>query len=198
MTAVSKSKPKRPAKTPVDAPHVAVMDTTLRDGEQTPNVSYTPAEKLQLARMLLVDVEVDRIEIASTRVSAGELEAARAITRWARKARSIQNVEMLGSSDGKKSVAWICDAGGKVMNLLTKGSERHCVEQLRLTPAQHREEVATTIRYARRKRPQWGGRGLYLRIAPGPVKDDPTIGRQRRARRPTPGRAGPACRCRPG
>jgi D-citramalate synthase len=152
MTAVSKSKPKRSAKTPVDAPHVAVMDTTLRDGEQTPNVSYTPAEKLQLARMLLVDVEVDRIEIASTRVSAGELEAARAITRWARKARSIQNVEMLGYSDGKKSVDWICDAGGKVMNLLTKGSERHCVEQLRLTPAQHREEVATTIRYARRKR----------------------------------------------
>ena len=52
--------------------HIAVMDTTLRDGEQTPNVSYTPAEKLQLARMLLLDVEVDRIEIASTRVSDGE------------------------------------------------------------------------------------------------------------------------------
>ena len=46
--------------------HIAVMDTTLRDGEQTPNVSYTPAEKLQLARLLLLDVEVDRIEIASS------------------------------------------------------------------------------------------------------------------------------------
>jgi D-citramalate synthase len=29
------------------------MDTTLRDGEQTPDVSYTPAEKLQIARLLL-------------------------------------------------------------------------------------------------------------------------------------------------
>jgi D-citramalate synthase len=128
------------------------MDTTLRDGEQTPNVSYTPAEKLQLARMLLVDLEVDRIEIASTRVSEGELEAAQSITKWARKARLIQRVEMLGYSDGKKSVDWICNAGGKVMNLLTKGSERHCTRQLGMTPEAHREGIAETIRYARRKR----------------------------------------------
>ena len=128
------------------------MDTTLRDGEQTPNVSYTPGEKLQLARMLLVDCEVDRIEMASTRVSAGELEAARAITKWARKARVIQRVEMLGYTDGKKSVDWICEAGGKVLNLLTKGSERHCVEQLGLTPAEHRAKIGETVRYARRKR----------------------------------------------
>jgi D-citramalate synthase len=50
------------------ATYVAVMDTTLRDGEQTPDVAYTPAEKLQLARLLLDEVGVDRIEIASTRV----------------------------------------------------------------------------------------------------------------------------------
>lgn len=167
MTAVSKSnrpqaksptktatKPaaKRSAMARVDAPHIAIMDTTLRDGEQTPNVSYTPAEKLQLARMLLVDVEVDRIEIASTRVSSGELESAQRITKWARKARLIQRVEMLGYCDGKKSVDWICGAGGKVMNLLTKGSERHCVEQLGLTPEEHRERISETIRYARKKR----------------------------------------------
>ncbi len=153
MTAVAKSNTKRSTKTTVaDVPHVSVMDTTLRDGEQTPNVSYTPAEKLQLARMLLVDLEVDRIEIASTRVSAGELESAQAITKWARKDRLIQSVEMLGYSDGKKSVDWICGAGGKVMNLLTKGSERHCVEQLDMTPAEHRERIANTVRYARKKR----------------------------------------------
>ncbi len=132
--------------------HVAIMDTTLRDGEQTPNVSYTPEEKLQLARMLLADLEVDRIEIASTRVSAGELEGAKAITKWARKARQIQRVEMLGYCDGKKSVDWIADAGGKVINLLTKGSEKHCVQQLGLTPEEHRARVSETIRYARRKR----------------------------------------------
>jgi len=134
------------------ARHIAVMDTTLRDGEQTPNVSYTPAEKLQLARMLLLDAEVDRIEIASTRVSEGEREAAHLVTQWARKARVIQRVEMLGYTDGKKSVDWICDTGGKVLNLLTKGSEKHCREQLGRTPEEHRADIEETIRYAKRKR----------------------------------------------
>jgi D-citramalate synthase len=152
MAALPKPPTKRPRAPIEDAPHVAVMDTTLRDGEQTPNVSYMPAEKLQLARMLLVDLEVDRIEIASTRVSQGELESARAITKWARKARLIQRVEMLGYSDGRKSVDWLCDAGGKVLNLLTKGSERHCIQQLGQTPEEHRDRIAETIRYARRKR----------------------------------------------
>ena len=131
---------------------LAVMDTTLRDGEQTPNVSYTPEEKLQLARLLLCDVEVDRIEIASTRVSSGEVRAAAGITAWARKARVLQRVEMLGYSDGDQSVDWITAAGGKVLNLLTKGSLKHCLEQLKLSPEQHRARVEETIRYARRKR----------------------------------------------
>jgi len=132
--------------------HIAIMDTTLRDGEQTPDVSYTPAEKLQLARMLLLEAEVDRIEIASTRVSEGERDAARAITAWARKARVIQRIEMLGFCDGKTSVDWIADAGGKVLNLLAKGSEKHCRGQLGLSPQQHRARVEETVRYARRKR----------------------------------------------
>ena len=135
-----------------EARHLSVMDTTLRDGEQTPQVSYTPAEKLQLARMLLCDVEVDRIEIASTRVSDGEREAAKLVTSWARKERVLQRIEMLGYCDGKASVDWIAQTGGKAMNLLTKGSERHCRLQLKLTPEQHRAKVEATIRYARRRR----------------------------------------------
>ena len=135
-----------------DTRHIAIMDTTLRDGEQTPNVSYTPDEKLQLARMLLLDLGVDRIEIASTRVSEGEHEAAALIAKWARKARVIQRIEILGYSDGDKSVDWIASAGGKVLNLLTKGSERHCRGQLRMEPAEHRAQIEKTIRYARRKR----------------------------------------------
>ncbi len=134
------------------ARHIAVMDTTLRDGEQTPNVSYTPEEKLQLARLLLRDLEVDRIEIASTRVSEGEAEAAARIARWASKARLLQRVEMLGYCDGERSVDWIAAAGGKVLNLLTKGSEKHCVGQLQMRPEQHRASVEETIRYARRRR----------------------------------------------
>ena len=132
--------------------YIAVMDTTLRDGEQTPNVSYTPEEKLLIARRLLVDVEVDRVEVASTRVSEGEHASASMVTKWARKNRVLQRVEMLGYCDGATSVDWITSAGGKVMNLLTKGSERHCRMQLRMEPEEHRAQIEKTIRYARRKR----------------------------------------------
>ena len=52
---------------------VEIMDTTLRDGEQTQGVSYSPPEKLHLAKLLLRDLKIDRIEIASARVSSGEL-----------------------------------------------------------------------------------------------------------------------------
>lgn len=132
--------------------HIEVMDTTLRDGEQTPEVSYTPEEKLQLARTLLADAGVDRIEIAGTRVSEGEREAARRICRWAKRAGFLRRVEMLGYCDGTKSVDWLHETGGRVLNLLAKGSERHCRGQLRMAPEQHRKKVAETLAYARKRR----------------------------------------------
>jgi len=138
--------------TRVKPTYVAVMDTTLRDGEQTPDVAYTPAEKLQLATLLLKEVGVDRIEIASTRVSEGERKAARLIARWARGAGCLERVEILGYCDGKASVDWITGTGGKVMNLLVKGSELHCRSQLGMEPAEHRAAVAQTLRYARRRK----------------------------------------------
>ena len=58
------------------------MDTTLRDGEQTSGVSFTASEKLTIAQLLLTEVKVDRIEIASARVSEGEFDAVKKITRW--------------------------------------------------------------------------------------------------------------------
>jgi len=134
-----------------EAKTIAILDTTLRDGEQTPDISYTPSEKLQLARLLLSDVNVDRIEIASTRVSEGEREGARGIIAWAKKNACLDRVEMLGFCDETKSVDWLRSTGGKALNLLTKGSERHCRGQLRVRPEVHREQIANTIRYARRK-----------------------------------------------
>ncbi len=131
---------------------IEVMDTTLRDGEQTPEIAYTPAEKLQMAQLLLSNVGVDRIEIAGTRVSEGERRAARQICRWAKKEGLLPRIEMLGYCDGQLSVDWLFEAGGRVMNLLTKGSEAHCRGQLRMTPEKHRKWVESTIGYARKRR----------------------------------------------
>jgi len=130
---------------------VEVMDTTLRDGEQTPDIAYTPEEKLQLARLLLGQVRVDRVEIASTRVSSGEMEAARDIAAWGRTQGWSQRIEILGYADGRASVDWIVGVEGEVLNLLTKGSEAHCRGQLGVEPATHRERVRDTVGYARRR-----------------------------------------------
>ena len=129
-------------------PVIEIMDTTLRDGEQTNGVNFVPHEKLLIARCLLMDAKVDRIEIASARVSAGEKESVGEICAWALKNGLLERVEVLGFADGNVSADWIAGCGAKVMNLLCKGSERHCREQLCKTPEEHIAQVADTIKYA--------------------------------------------------
>ncbi|MDO4824285.1 MAG: alpha-isopropylmalate synthase regulatory domain-containing protein [Bacteroidales bacterium] len=128
--------------------HVEIMDTTLRDGEQTCGVSFLPHEKLAIARMLLEELKVDRVEVASARVSDGEKESTRTICKWAEKVGMIDRIEVLGFVDGKISVDWITSCGGKVMNLLTKGSRKHCEEQLKKTPEEHIADIKNTVEYA--------------------------------------------------
>jgi D-citramalate synthase len=130
---------------------VEIMDTTLRDGEQTSGVSFLPSEKLQIAKLLLEELKVDRIEVASARVSEGELEGVQKITQWASQKGHLHQVEVLGFVDTPVSVDWIEEAGAKVLNLLTKGSLNHLVHQLKKTPEQHFSEIEECINYAQKK-----------------------------------------------
>lgn len=130
-------------------PFIEIMDSTLRDGEQTNGVSFLPHEKLMIARMLLKDINIDRIEVSSAGVSEGEKEAVRMICRYARQIDMLDKVEVLGFVDGNKSIDWISDCGGKVVNLLAKGSLKHCTRQLHKTPEQHIEDIKQTLEYAK-------------------------------------------------
>ena len=127
---------------------IEIMDCTLRDGEQTNGVSFLPHEKLMIARYLLHDVGVDRIEVASARVSEGEKNAVRMICHAAETAGMLDRVEVLGFVDGNKSVDWIRECGGKVINLLAKGSKRHCSQQLKKTTEEHLEDIFSVLDYA--------------------------------------------------
>ncbi len=127
------------------------MDTTLRDGEQTSGVSFSASEKLTIAQLLLEELKVDRIEIASTRVSEGEYQAVKSITKWANAKGYIDKVEVLSFVDNGLSINWMVETGAKVQNLLTKGSLNHLKYQLKKTPEQHFAEIQNVIELAQKE-----------------------------------------------
>ena len=122
-----------------------IMDTTLRDGEQTSGVSFAAQEKLSIARLLLEELHVDRIEIASARVSDGEFASVKRVTKWARANGHIDQIEVLGFVDDRLSLDWIQNAGCKVINLLCKGSLNHCVHQLKKTKEEHVADICQVL-----------------------------------------------------
>ena len=131
---------------------IEIMDTTLRDGEQTSGVSFAAHEKLSIAQVLLGDLGVNRIEIASARVSEGEFEAVRRVATWASRTAHLDKLEVLGFVDGSVSLDWIESAGCRVMNLLCKGSFKHVTEQLRKTPQQHLDDITAVVNEATRRK----------------------------------------------
>ena len=127
---------------------VEILDTTLRDGEQTSGVSFTATEKLTLAKLLLNELKVDRIEVASARVSEGEFEAVKSIVKWATQNKLSNKVEVLTFLDNGQSLQWLLQSKVKVQNILSKGSLNHLKHQLKQTPSQHFQKVKQSIESA--------------------------------------------------
>ena len=130
---------------------IEIMDTTLRDGEQTSGVSFSVSEKLTITQLLLEELHVDRVEIASARVSEGEFEAVKSILNWAEENGYTDKIEVLSFVDGGVSIDWMVNSKVKVQNLLTKGSLNHLTHQLKRTPEQHFAEIKQVIDLAEAK-----------------------------------------------
>ncbi len=134
-----------------DNRYIEICDTTLRDGEQTAGVSFNAGEKFTIAKMLLDELKVDRLEVASARVSEGEQQALSKICSWASRNGCINKIETLGFVDNDLSINWIYDCGGRVVNLLSKGSLKHLTMQLRKTREQHVEDILRVVDIATSK-----------------------------------------------
>ena len=148
---------------------IEIMDTTLRDGEQTSGVSFAAHEKLSIAQAL-IDLGVNRLEIASARVSDGEFQAVKRVAAWAERMGHIHKLEVLGFVDGDVSLKWIQEAGCRVVNLLCKGSYKHVTEQLRKTPEQHFADIRSVINLAT----AWGIEvNVYLEDWSNGIKNSP-------------------------
>lgn len=149
---------------------IEIMDTTLRDGEQTSGVSFNRSEKLSIFKLLVEELHIPRVEVTSARVSSGEFDTVKQICSWAEKNGHIDKVEVLGFIDNGQSADWVRNAGGKVINLLCKGSERHCRGQLKKSPEEHLADVKEAIRDAQSKGLKVN---LYLEDWSNGMKDSP-------------------------
>ena len=128
--------------------NIEVMDTTLRDGEQTSGMSFSASEKLTITKLLINELNINRIEVASARVSSGEFDAVKSIMKWSKKNNLIERVEVLTFLDNGISIDWLKKCGGKVQNILAKGSLNHLKYQLRKSKNDHFNDVQKMIELA--------------------------------------------------
>ena len=129
----------------VNVRNVEIMDTTLRDGEQTSGMSFSASEKLAISKLLIEELKIDRIEVASARVSQGEFEAVKNITNWANENNYLEKIEILTFLDNNISLEWMNKTGAKVQNLLTKGSLNHLEHQIKKSPSEYFKLVSKCI-----------------------------------------------------
>ena len=123
---------------------VRIFDTTLRDGEQTPGVSITPEQKVQIA-IKLDELGIDAIEAGFPIVSHGETVAIKNITKQGLKA------EICGLARAVKSdldAAINCDL--QYVHVFIATSDIHMQFKLRMNRQQVMEKAVWAVEYAKK------------------------------------------------
>jgi D-citramalate synthase len=119
------------------------LDTTLRDGEQTPGVSLTPENKLRIAHRL-DDLGVDVIEAGFAAVSSGELEAVKLIAESGLKA------EICSASRGTRDdIDAVAKSGADSIHLIIPVSDLHIEVKLKKTRVQVLQIAKDMVKYAK-------------------------------------------------
>jgi 2-isopropylmalate synthase len=123
---------------------VRIFDTTLRDGEQTPGISITPGQKVQIA-VKLDELGVDAIEAGFPIVSLGEMEAIKTITKIG------LNAEIYGLARAVQTdidAAINCDL--KYVHIFIATSDIHMQYKLKMNQEQVREKAVWAVDYAKK------------------------------------------------
>ena len=117
-----------------------ILDTTLRDGEQTPGLSLNPEKKLLIARKL-DEIGVSVIEAGSACASDGEKEAIRRICHAGLSAE-ISSFSRTVPGDVKAAL----DAGVSRVSLVVPTSDLHMEKKLKTTKQKLIARMAECIR----------------------------------------------------
>ncbi|MCW7074539.1 MAG: 2-isopropylmalate synthase [Candidatus Methanospirare jalkutatii] len=123
---------------------VGVLDTTLRDGEQTPGISFTPEAKLKIA-MQLDEIGVDIVEAGTAIVSEGERKAIKEIANAGLKAKVCSFARMLRED---LDAALDCDVDA--VNIVVPVSDAHIQKKLRIDRETLRERAIEAAEYVKK------------------------------------------------
>jgi 2-isopropylmalate synthase len=120
------------------------FDTTLRDGEQTPGISFRHEEKLSIA-CALDELGVDVIEAGFPIVSQGDFEACRDISKLG------LDMEVIGLARMKKlDIDRVIEADMDSIHIFIATSDIHMKSKLQMTREQVLEEIAEMVSYAQK------------------------------------------------
>ena len=127
--------------------HVKIFDTTLRDGEQTPGVSFHRKEKVEIA-LALEHLGVDIIEAGFAASSRGDFKAVAAISD-AVKNSVVCSLARCVEDDIRAASLALEKAAMSRIHVFIATSPIHMAAKLKMTPDQVLEATARSIRLAR-------------------------------------------------
>jgi D-citramalate synthase len=128
------------------------LDTTLRDGEQTPGVSLNPDQKLEIATRL-ADIGIDVIEVGSAAASEGERNAIQVISDAGLPAEICTYVRAL-----RQDIDFAADFGADSVHLVIPVSDLHIAKKMRKTREQVAGMAYDAVEYAK-------SRGLIVELS---------------------------------
>lgn len=124
---------------------IYIVDTTLRDGEQTAGVVFANREKIQIAKML-DEIGVDEIEAGTPVMGGDEKEAITAIAKLGLNAR-VMAWNRAVIKDIQESLQ--CGVGAVAISIAT--SDMHIKDKLHSTREEVLEKMVKAVEYAKKE-----------------------------------------------
>jgi 2-isopropylmalate synthase len=130
----------------VSSRRIAIFDTTLRDGEQSPGIALQPHEKVEIAEQL-ERLGVDVIEAGFAASSPGDFEGVQAVARTVRRA-TVATLCRTRFDDIDAGAQALADARRSRLHIFLATSPVHMEKKLGLEPAEVLEQAAAAVAYA--------------------------------------------------
>ena len=127
---------------------IQVLDTTLRDGEQSPGIALRPHEKAEIAAQL-ERLRVDVIEAGFAAASPGDFEGVRAVAETVA-APTVASLARSRKEDLDAAGEALANANRSRVHIVLATSALHMEKKLGLEPQEVVEQAAWSVKYAAR------------------------------------------------